>query len=682
MSNPYFMSGSQIATLRANPEWQRLQAERAKQRDEQQLITGVRQTLRNAQISSEIRHMGARIMHFCQQLEPFIGVELSQGQQTALVNLYSRFSAEISVIEAAASHIEGAGRVLGSMADVLRTPLEEGILAYRSNSANQYRDPAHIKLSLLNGYRSERYGNSCDLKGLSPASTNDAQFLHVHIEAYGYNKQPLSREGCEALLELTNSRVIDTSLDERQEGFGRRCTLEEFMGFLERNSTQCCVPSDDRGPLGLYVLDTDPRNVPQVASDLLANDPRFDPLSERDGWVDVIALATTARERLRDPYTSWYLAREYAHAENGALLREVALVPSDPSDVGPGDYVRDTAGELHEIASNTAFRQLHPSSWQITSTSGHQIDPKEIDLYLKAETLSSRNSSRSRLSRGNSLRLERSLSPTSATQVAPGDFIRDRDGVLREIRSNTAQGERFPRSWTITTTDNHTFGMFDVSAYLKQEQITEESIQANKPPSLYRWLTLTACETACASGISTLWCQVRIGRQGNTAREKHLAVGWEATGLTYTHNGVEFEILRLDPLAIVAGTSNRELCQLLQLEEMDRPEYVRVRELAQSAWSTKPGDLSPEHFMQTLGSEFPNCEITPSVDQLGRLEVTITPQSGDPIFFCQGLAGHDLWRVQRDPCYSLSLYNPLASLQQTIDRDHEGLCSRAAERVR
>jgi hypothetical protein len=46
---------------------------------------------------------------------------------------------------------------------------------------------------------------------------------------------------------------------------------------------------------------------------------------------------------------------------------------------------------------------------------------------------------------------------------------------------------------------------------------------------------------------------VRIGRQGNTVREKHLAVGWEPTGLTYTHNGAEFETLRLDSLAIVTG---------------------------------------------------------------------------------------------------------------------------------
>jgi hypothetical protein len=676
------MTGSEIATRRAEPDWPSFQAERARQIGERQLISDARQALDNALVCSEIRHLGARLANFCQRLDPFIGITLSPEQRAATLDLYSRFSAEISIIESAATHIEGAGEVMSSLADVLRTPLEEGILACRSDSASAYRDPAHIKLSLLHGYRSQLYSCSRDFKGLHPASADTAQSLNVHIEVYGHNTQRISREGHQELLELANSRVIDRSLDESQEGFGRRYTPEEFMAFLERNTTRCCVPFDERGALGLYIIDTNPENIPPEARDLIARDSRFAPPSERDGWVDVIARATTARERLRDPHGVLYLARESVRGDgvvdDAPPFRDVALTPSDPSNVGPNDYVIDTAGKLHQIASNTAFGQKQPSSWRVISTSGQQIDPKEITLYVKAERLSSRPSNGSHQSPGDSPRLERMLSPTSATQAAPGDFIRDKYGVLREIRANTAQGERLPRSWTITTTDNHTFGMFDVSCYLKQEPLLETSIQAHNPPSLYRWLTLSACETACAAGTITLWCQVRVGRQGNTAREKHLAVGWEATGLTFTHNGCNFEILRLDPLAIVTGISDTELSRSLHTQAMDRPDFARTRALAKNAWSTTPGDLSRERFMRTFSSEFPSCEITCSVDYLGRLEVMIAPRSGAPLFFLQGLAGHDLWRAQRDPCYSLSLYNPLASLRQTIDRDHDGLCGRAS----
>lgn len=640
--------------------------------------------LRNAHLCSEIRHIGARLTTFCQQLEPFIGVELDSKQESALVGLYSRFSAEIDILEAAALQIDGGDRTISSMADVLRTPLEEGILSYRSNQASSYRDPHYVKKSLVRGYRSVLYSYSGALKALSPTSTQDCYSLGAHIEEYGNNRQPISPQKCAELLGLINSRVIDRTREEPQEGFGRECTESEFRGFLQRESTLCCVPSDVHGPLGLYVFDTDKRNIPDAARSLIEQYAKGGPLTDQDGWVDVIALAATARDRLRGPLDVWYLACEY-HGEgaerNGSLaLREVALLPCDASNVGPGDYILDTSGMLHQISDNSAFGNAHPRAWAVTTTKGRTIDMKEVDTYLRTQELSSRLPCAAGVGGGSTLHLAGVLTRTSVTDVGSGDFVRDKEGVLREISSNSAQGQRHPKSWQITTTDGHTFGMFDISCYLARQQATEEILRSHKPPSLYRWLTLTACETACTWGLSTLWCQVRVGPQGNTAREKHLAVGWEATGLIIANGTREFEVLRLDPFKIITGLSDDDVTRLRQHQIEYQPEAARLRELAEDAWSSHRGELPDDHFIEIISNRFPNCSRTHSSDSLGRLQVTLNSESKNPLFFQQGLAGHDLWRVQRDPEYSLSLYNPLSSLEQTIARDHEQLCSRALKR--
>lgn len=671
MSSYYFTDPAEIRKLRSDPDWQRQQAEHKQQIAEAALSSDYRRSLHNALISSEIRHIGARLMDFCQKLEPFLHNELQAEQRVALVDLYTRFSAEIDLLQAAAHQLEGAGEIIDSFADVLRTPLEEGILAYSREPSNSYRDPQKVKSYLLSGYRSALSSHAWVLKGLSPTTSRNDFSFDVRIEEYGYRDQPLSQDRCEELLEINNSRVVDTTQAEPQEGFGRALKPDEFKGFVERASTVCCVPCDSHGALGYYLLDTERDNIPRAAREAIEVDSRFGRLSERDGWVDVIALATTARDRLRGPCDALYIAHEYkvgAELNPAHALCEIALRPSDASDVGPGDYIRDTGGTLHRIQSNTAFGLSHPSSCYVTTAEGRTFRDKDIDLYLKTQTLFSHRSTDSDSSLTTTVQLTQALSPSGVTDVGHGDFICDKDGVIREILSNSANGLRHPRSWQIRTVDGQGFGMFDVSAYLKRSQVTEEFIQAHKPPSLYRWLTLAACETACNKGIATLWCQVRVG---NAAREKHLAVGWESTGLTYRSGEVEFEILRLDPFQIVTGLLEKDLVRLREERLEHQPDYARLRSLAKDCWSTTRGTLSDQHFFDIFADRFPGCSISHDTDSIRRLRITVTPQFKPPMYFQQGLPGHDLWRAQKDPCYSRSLYNPLTSLEQTFAKDRE-----------
>jgi hypothetical protein len=666
MSSYYFTDPAEIRRLLADPEWQRQQAEHKQQIAEAALSSDYRRSLHNALISSEIRHIGARLMDFCQKLEPFLHNELQAEQRVALVDLYTRFSAEIGLLQAAAHQLEGAGEIIDPFADVLRTPLEEGILAYSREPSNSYRDPHKVKSNLLSGYRSALSSHAWVLKGLSPTSSRNDFSFDVRIEEYGYHDQPLSQKRCEELLGTNNSRVIDPTRPEPQEGFGRKLTSDEFMGFVECASTLFSVPCDNQGALGYYLLDTDRDNIPCAAREAIEADRRWGQINEQDGWVINIALATTARDRLRGPCDELFIAHEYkvgAELNPAHALGEIALRPSDASDVGPGDYIRDTDGTLHRIQSNTAFGLSHPSSCSITTTEGRMFGDKDIELYLKTQSLFSYRRTHSDSRPPTTVQLTHALSPTGVTDVGPGDFISDRQGVIREITSNSAAGAINPRSWQVKTVDEQSFGMFDVSAYLKRSQVTEEFIQAHKPPSLYRWLTRTACETACNKGIATLWCQVRVG---NTAREKHLAVGWESTGITYRSGEIEFEILRLDPHKIVTDLTERDLARLRQEHVDHKADYARLRSLAKDAWTSTRGALEDQHFLDIFSERFSGCSIKHDTDSLARLRVTVTPQAKAPLYFQQGLPGYDLWRAQRDTCYSLSLYNPLASLEQTI----------------
>jgi|GEM_PF-6235876 len=683
MSHPYFYTQEDIERFRSDPELQRERTEHQLRMEEYALSGEYRRSLNDALISSEIRHLGARLRDFYERLEPFLSSEVHGERRSALIDLYARFSTEIELIQAAAHQIAGAGEVIDSFVDVLRTPLEEGIIALSSGRTSRYGDPHKVKRQLRSGYRCELHSHTSSLRGLSPTQSRDDFSFHVHIEEYGGARQALSRERCKELLELANSRVIDTSRDEPQEGFGRSCAVDEFMGFVERTSTVCCVPCDGEGVLGLYLLDTDRENIPQAARGLIERDHSHDTLNDQNGWVDLIALTTTARDRLRGPSDVWYIAGGYAVAQEYQLskaLGDIALRPVPATDVGPGDYIRDTKGVLHQICLNTASDVLYPSSWLITTREGKTLYRNDIDLYLKTNPISLQYNLLRAQHRDISTNLRQVLLPTTVTDVGSGDFIRDMDGVIREIEFNSARNERFPRAWDVVTTDGQRFDMFSISAYLKCEQFTEECIRDHSPPSLYRWVTWAVCETACAAGISTLWCQVRVGRQANTSREKHLAVGWESTDLVFTTGEREYEILRLNPYKILTGLSDGALAKLRQQQFEYPSEYARLRALASEVWSTQLGTSPGKDFSEIFKQRFPGCTISHSTDLLGRLRVTVNPASEQPAYFQQELAGYDLWRVQRQPCYSLSLDHPLRSLEQTIAIDPEELCSRHLRR--
>lgn len=59
----------------------------------------------------------------------------------------------------------------------------------------------------------------------------------------------------------------------------------------------------------------------------------------------------------------------------------------------------------------------------------------------------------------------------SVTEVGPGDFVKV-GTQWKQIASNSAAGaERTPRSWSVTTTDGGSYGMYDIGRYAKKEDL-------------------------------------------------------------------------------------------------------------------------------------------------------------------------------------------------------------------
>lgn len=63
---------------------------------------------------------------------------------------------------------------------------------------------------------------------------------------------------------------------------------------------------------------------------------------------------------------------------------------------------------------------------------------------------------------------------TKVTEVGPGDYVKI-GSRWKQIAANSAQGaDHTPRSWTVTTTDGASYGMFGINAYAKAEEVTRE----------------------------------------------------------------------------------------------------------------------------------------------------------------------------------------------------------------
>jgi len=60
---------------------------------------------------------------------------------------------------------------------------------------------------------------------------------------------------------------------------------------------------------------------------------------------------------------------------------------------------------------------------------------------------------------------------TSCIEAGPGDYVKI-GREWKQIEHNTAHGvDHTPRTWTVTTTDGQRYGMWDINAYAKAEEV-------------------------------------------------------------------------------------------------------------------------------------------------------------------------------------------------------------------
>ncbi len=632
------------------------------------------EALEDARLHSEVRYLGGRLAHFCKLLDPFITENkqnhlhpsLDKSQINILLDHYAKFSAEISLLCSSITS-DRTRPTVSSLESMLRTPLEEALLALQSDQSSSYRNPAVVRGWLIDGYRSSREliinRSKVSLENLLP----EIPLSTVWIQESGGVANELSDSEISQMLSLVNTRVVDTSLGEKREGFGRKYSLDEFTRIVRRSTTHLYIPYAGDAPLGIYTIDSTLLNQSAEIQAAVRNKyPTHSSLSQ-DGWVDIIALAGHARDCVRSPCDSWLIAREQL---SDGVVSQALLRPTDSTHVGPGDFIVDASNGLHQIRHNSAFQLKAPSQWEVVTGQGEVFSKEEILLYLKKYPHCESATVQRDPTIPPTFEIESALIPTGVTEVGHGDFVLDRSEQIHQIKMNSATGKLAPKTWSLHTMSGLTLGMFDVRLYLKRNPILKEGLDLLRAPSLYRWLTAAACESALSLGISSLFCQVRIGKSGNTAREKHLAVGWESTGIVFSMGDFQYEILRLDPYRILTGIPYQEVCEILSAHTIFKGEQDHVRTLAKSVWALPPKSIEHGNFISRIQQKFPTGTITSTFDSLQRLQVTVTLDSRSHIYFTQGLPNTDLWRIQEDLLYTYSLYNPLTPLDETLRRYH------------
>ncbi|MCB0351929.1 MAG: hypothetical protein KDD64_00340 [Bdellovibrionales bacterium] len=101
--------------------------------------------------------------------------------------------------------------------------------------------------------------------------------------------------------------------------------------------------------------------------------------------------------------------------------------------------------------------------------------------------------------------------------------------------------------------DKHTqFGWGEIVGISKRARAFCRSVGVNA----YEALTNVVRETAFQLRMDQLFGEVREGIQANTAKAKHLAQGWEETGLFRFHGNIPYQILRL-PLYSVLPSAQK-----------------------------------------------------------------------------------------------------------------------------
>ncbi len=630
------------------------------------------EVLEDARVHSGVRYLGTRVANFCRLLEPFIvenqgyrsSPALDQSQRDKLLDLYTRFSAEISLLCSSIITDRSCSNI-HSLESMLRTPLEEAILSLQSDDSSTYRDPAVVKSWLTDGYRAGRHSLSDSYNPLPKTIGTKFSLHNVWIQDFGSSGRELSDTDYGELLSLVNSRVVDTNVPEKREGFGRAYSIEEFTTLLRRTTTHLYVPYTPDGSLGIFTIDSTLRNQSGEIQAALQEKYPSDPPISQAGWVDIIALTGHARDCVRSPSDTWIVGREIL---SDGSVSEIPLRPTDSTDVGPGDFIVDISKGIHRITHNSAFKMEAPAQWEVSTTHGQVFTKDRILLYLKTSPHGEKVTVPCEPSLSSTYEIASALQPSSVTEVGCGDFVLDRSGRVLQIERNSATGAFAPKSWSLYSTRGEILGMFDVDLYLKRTPISSEDLDSLRAPSLYRWLTVAACESSLSLGITSLFCQVRIGAHGNSAREKHIAVGWEPTGVTFTAGNFEYEILRLDPIHILTGLRYREVSHIASATFPLKEDQIHLRLLGESVWSDPPKVSEQENCLERVKRKFPTCNVHSAVDSLHRLQIKVTPQSGPSIYFIQGLANADLWRIQDELIYTHSLFNRFSSLETALQR--------------
>lgn len=208
--------------------------------------------------------------------------------------------------------------------------------------------------------------------------------------------------------------------------------------------------------------------------------------------------------------------------------------------------------------------------------------------------------------------------------------------------------------------------------------LSQSGRQALRPRGIfgYRELSEAVKETARGWGIERLWGEVRIGERANTARARHVAVGWLPTGLHETHHGHPYELLLLrtyDPGADTGPNSVAAWDRHMKLaSSLDRFERLAsmTRDFAYVTRSESSAPLSGvleegqiEMLRKAIGG---NAAVTSRrVD--GKLEYHVGERGTEPAFAVkQKVPGTDLWKIEDPVFYERGLNEPLRSFEDII----------------
>lgn len=212
----------------------------------------------------------------------------------------------------------------------------------------------------------------------------------------------------------------------------------------------------------------------------------------------------------------------------------------------------------------------------------------------------------------------------------------------------------------------------------------------------YRAFTNIVSETAFALGINRLWGDVRVGPQGNLARNKHIAVGWIPTGVVYEHDGHPYEAILLEPASIAGSTERVIKSDRFGLARFNLPEYVYPRIpqdwlLKLKQWSFRINDVRNHEALAGvpgLDDSILLHKLKSALSASGSVEELRRTSRGFSIPFAIGrseyslaqkIPGADLWKIENrqgaSEFYERGLGTRLKSFTEVLDQIPELHCN-------